>query len=562
MDDKPAQNLRAGFLPWEFRHRATDEQWQRQRDRQAELIADGDAGFGAEVFVAEDAAVFCTRLRMGDRSYIGAHAYVTGEVELGADSTVNPFTVVRGRVRAGDAVRIGAHTSILGFNHGTEPDRPVFAQPGSSKGIEIGDDVWIGSNVTVLDGVHIGSHAVVGAGSVVTKDVPEWAIVVGNPARPVRDRRDRGAAAEPRTTDQHDLPARLAAFAGRARDQAPDLVARAHDGQRYLDRPGATPTVRAWCDAVEIYDLLLRRAPDQHSGEDLVARLRGSQDPATGLVPEGDLASGPITPDPDANASLSLFEGPASYHVLCVGYALQLLGSGFEHPIHAAADLPADELVARLDALPWATRAWSCGHVIDGLGTACYRNVDGFDRPGPLTTLFGWLATRMQADSGMWGTPDPDNGWLQVVNGYYRLTRGTYAQFSVALPRPEQAVATVLAHAHDRRWFTGERFNACNSLDVIHPLWLLARQTDTGRDSGRRWAAEQLDTILGCWVDGAGFAFAPTSAQAQPGLQGTEMWCAVIWLLADYLGYADALGYRPRGVHRPEPAFDLPASVA
>ena len=40
---------------------------------------------------------------------------------------------------------------------------------------------------------------------------------------------------------------------------------------------------------------------------------------------------------------------------------------------------------------------------------------------------------------------------------------------------------------------------------------------------------------------------------SQSGLQGTEMWLAIIWLLSDYLGLSDALGYRPRGVHRPEP---------
>nr|WP_308297301.1 DapH/DapD/GlmU-related protein [Streptomyces sp. ISL-24] len=49
--------------------------------------------------------------------------------------------------------------------------------------------MWIGSNVVVLDGVTIGDHCVIGAGAVVTKDVPPWTVTAGNPARPVRDRR-------------------------------------------------------------------------------------------------------------------------------------------------------------------------------------------------------------------------------------------------------------------------------------------------------------------------------------------------------------------------------------
>jgi len=52
----------------------------------------------------------------------------------------------------------------------------------------IGDDVWIGCNVVILPGTTIGSHAVIGAGAVVTKDIPEYAVVVGNPARIVKFR--------------------------------------------------------------------------------------------------------------------------------------------------------------------------------------------------------------------------------------------------------------------------------------------------------------------------------------------------------------------------------------
>ena len=50
------------------------------------------------------------------------------------------------------------------------------------KKVNIGGDVWIGGRMTILPGVHVGSHAIIGAGAVVTRDVPEWAIVAGNPA--------------------------------------------------------------------------------------------------------------------------------------------------------------------------------------------------------------------------------------------------------------------------------------------------------------------------------------------------------------------------------------------
>ena len=71
------------------------------------------------------------------------------------------------------------------------PDTPIYQQAANSKGIVIGKDVWIGAQAGIVDGVTIGDHAVVGMGSIVTKDVPDWAIVAGNPAKVIGDRRDK-----------------------------------------------------------------------------------------------------------------------------------------------------------------------------------------------------------------------------------------------------------------------------------------------------------------------------------------------------------------------------------
>ncbi len=541
----PGEPLRLDFLPWEYARVASDEERERQIERQQRL--GGSLTLADDVYVAESAAVYCEELRMGERSYIAAHAYVTGHIALGSDTTINPFSAVRGRVTIGDGVRIGAHTSLLAFNHGTAPGEPIFRQRHTSLGITVGDDVWIGSNVTVLDGITIGPHSIIGAGAVVTKDVPANTIAAGNPARVLRSR--SGAASKPAA----DLGDRLADFTAKAREQVDDVLRRSWDGERFVDRPGLDhePAIRPWCDAVEIADVLVRRTPEGHTRDDLVRRLRARQDPESGLVSPGDLAD--VGLDAPATDKLSVLEGPASYHILCVGYALQVLDSCFEHPIRT--DFAPGELERQLDNLPWARHAWSSGSGIDALGTALARNLKDHGESGPLETLMGWLVVRADPASGMWGQPHPDDGWLQVVNGFYRLTRGTYAQFGLPLPYPEQAVKTLLAHSNDKRMFSGDGYNACNVLDVIHPLWLAGKQTDLGRADGTRWAEDQLSRILDRWVDGEGFAFAPdgTDDRAIPGLQGTEMWLSIIWLLSDYLGLSDAVGYRPRGVHRPEP---------
>lgn len=159
------------YCPWDFDRRASAAQRAAQQARQRRLT-DSGASLGPRCFVSPAAGVFSDALVLGENSYIAGHAYVTGELTTGADCTVNPFATVRGRVTLGHGVRIGAHSSLLGFNHGFAPDQPVFRQDHTSKGIIVGDDVWIGSNVVVLDGVTIGDHCVIGAGAVVTHDLP------------------------------------------------------------------------------------------------------------------------------------------------------------------------------------------------------------------------------------------------------------------------------------------------------------------------------------------------------------------------------------------------------
>ncbi|WP_275003343.1 acyltransferase [Promicromonospora iranensis] len=570
---------RIDFLPWEYD--PTSQEGAAQEARQGELV-DAGALIGTGVFIAPSAAVFCDRLAVGDRTYIAALAYVTGDLTIGADCSINPYAVVRGEIRMGDGVRIGAHTSILGFNHSMSTDRPIFEQGTWSKGITLGDDVWIGSNATILDGVTVGDHVIVGAGAVVTKDVPDWAIVAGNPARVIRDRRaEQGAASAPEVTPDAradataDLAAELRSFAGRAREQAGELLARCFEDGRFVDRPAAAagplePAVRPWADAVEIADLLLGGPPPGFDAGDLVRRLTARQDPATGLIPEGDLSDSGVSErspaqPPASEERLDPMDGSASYHILSVGYAVRLLGGRLPYPVRAVHSMTERDLVRSLEARDWGAQAWGSGAAVDALATACALNIADFSAElpdggaGPVYGLMGWLSAAADPRTGMWGTPQPAPRWLQAVNGFYRLTRGSYAQLGLPLPYPEAAVDTVLEHAADPYLATPEGYTACNVLDIIHPLWLAARQTGHRRAEGEAWARGQLRRALRSWTDGAGFAFAPASGgpDAVAGLQGTEMWLSIVWLLSDYLGIADALGYRPRGVHSPDPLVRL-----
>lgn len=88
-------------------------------------------------------------------------------------------------VTIGDNCQLAPNVAIYTAGH---PLHPVSRNSMYEYGIEvtIGDNVWIGGNTVILPGVHIGSNTVIGAGSVVTKDIPDWSLAAGNPCRVIR----------------------------------------------------------------------------------------------------------------------------------------------------------------------------------------------------------------------------------------------------------------------------------------------------------------------------------------------------------------------------------------
>ncbi len=109
-------------------------------------------------------------------------------ISIGSNFYMNAACHLLGEIYIGDNVLIGPKTVIWGRDHGISKAEIIKLQPHKKKPIYIGSDVWIAANVTILKGVSIGTGAIVGAGAVVTKDVPEYAIVVGNPAKVIKYR--------------------------------------------------------------------------------------------------------------------------------------------------------------------------------------------------------------------------------------------------------------------------------------------------------------------------------------------------------------------------------------
>lgn len=122
---------------------------------------------------------------LGEGSNIAAplNGACVSSMKLGRNVFINTnlLAMARGGITIEDDVRIAANVQLISNNH--DPyDLPVLL----CKPVHIKASAWIGAGATILPGVCVGRHAVVGAGSVVTKDVPDYAVVVGNPARVVK----------------------------------------------------------------------------------------------------------------------------------------------------------------------------------------------------------------------------------------------------------------------------------------------------------------------------------------------------------------------------------------
>jgi acetyltransferase-like isoleucine patch superfamily enzyme len=131
--------------------------------------------FGKGVYLDQGVIVWLGEaqgtIRLGERVYVGPYAYLgtaSHKLEIGADTM------------------IGAHSYIITENHGTQRKEIPYSQQGFvGADVRIGNNVWIGCHVTILPGVVIGDNAIIGAGAVVTKNVPSGETWGGVPAKKI-----------------------------------------------------------------------------------------------------------------------------------------------------------------------------------------------------------------------------------------------------------------------------------------------------------------------------------------------------------------------------------------
>lgn len=110
-----------------------------------------------------------------------------GDVFIGDRTKIGLSNTIIGPVTIGNDIRLAQNITVSGLNHDYQDvSMPIHEQGVSTSPITIQDGSWLGANVVVVAGVTIGKHCVVAAGSVVTKDIPDYSVAVGNPARVIK----------------------------------------------------------------------------------------------------------------------------------------------------------------------------------------------------------------------------------------------------------------------------------------------------------------------------------------------------------------------------------------
>ena len=158
------------------------------------LDISGRVKIGKNVYIGDHVSLIVEQgaiLEIADNSFIGENCYIKcfgGKVSFGKDVSLNSKSYINGcgGVSIGDSTRIGTQSIIIASNHKFGDPDLLIKDAITKIGVSLGENIWLGARVTVLDGVDICSDTVIGACSVVSKKIDQKGIYVGIPAKRIK----------------------------------------------------------------------------------------------------------------------------------------------------------------------------------------------------------------------------------------------------------------------------------------------------------------------------------------------------------------------------------------
>jgi len=128
--------------------------------------------------------------KCGKKITVKHNADISPHIEIGDYSELGTRCMIQSHIKIGNNVIMGPDVKIYSRNHKySSLIIPIQFQGKIQKYTKVGNDVWLGANVVILPGVEIGDHVIIGAGSIVTNNIPDWAVAAGNPAKVIKLRK-------------------------------------------------------------------------------------------------------------------------------------------------------------------------------------------------------------------------------------------------------------------------------------------------------------------------------------------------------------------------------------
>lgn len=162
--------------------------------KRTNLEISGKVKIGKNVYIGDNVTIIVEKgalLTIGDNSFIGESCYIKcfgGSINIGHDVSINSKSYLNGcgDIKIGNNTRIGTQTVIIASNHQFGDPNILVKDSITKKGIEIGENIWFGARVTILDGVEICNDSIVGACSLVSKKLESKGIYVGVPVKMIK----------------------------------------------------------------------------------------------------------------------------------------------------------------------------------------------------------------------------------------------------------------------------------------------------------------------------------------------------------------------------------------
>lgn len=487
------------------------------------------------IFISPFARIYFKKLYVGYKSYLAANVVGRGYLHLGANSTVNHGVEIIGKVYIGNNVRIGSGTKIIASNHTiSDPYIPIHHMQTKGKGIIIDDNVWLGANVIILDGVKIENNVVVGAGSVVTKNIEKNSIYAGNPAILKRKRYVNNIYLYSKINDSIET---LSEKSDYIKFKVENIVSSSYNKKinkikSFNHINGKYDyNLRHLCDFIELYEGLNLQWPESFKEKGaFIDELIKIQSKENFIYKEYRKLR-------FKNKELS------DYNKLALLNVLHIYNIKIDDNKLTSQKAKIDFHI--LNTNVWKDDFWLAGSKVDNLITVAHMS----GMKDYVSQKIIEINDKIKDKIYTLDEYSDKKEILYYINGIYRIMRSYNQIGNKSIIKNSELMKInynlAIKNYYNNDEFSDEMFNACNVLDTAYIIYMGIKIGLEDKNEGKYILLRILDMCI-LHID-KGLTFDLNSIES---LQGYEMWLSIINICCKALAPDYKFIYDPKGIHK------------